>query len=79
MDEYTLTLTADELRLIESALCREKARFVEEARHFLAIAQSLAESGDASGARAALNRSGRMRATGQISDSLLAKLDRLSD
>lgn len=79
MTEYAVTLTADELRLIESALCKECSRYRSEALHYREISQNLAAADDASGASAALHRSGRMRAAHQIANSLLAKLDQLTD
>ncbi len=79
MTEYAVTLTADELRLIESALCKECSRYRTEALHYREIFQNLTAVNDASGASAALHCSGRMRAAHQIADSLLAKLDQLTD
>lgn len=79
MTEYTVSLTADELRLIESALCKECSRYRAETLHYREISQNLAAANDASGASAALHRSGRMRAAHQIAKSLLAKLDQLSE
>lgn len=78
MTEYTVTLTADELHLIESALCKECSRYRSEALHYREISQNLAAANDVSGASAALRRSGRMRAAHQTANSLLAKLDQLS-
>ena len=75
MGTCIIELTADELHVIETALLRERARFVAEAKHYREISQQLAESCDSSGARAALHRSGRMNAAQQMTTALLAKLD----
>lgn len=78
MDTYVLTLTADELRLIESALMRERTRFNSETVHYREISQQLSAAGDSSGARAALHRSGRMRAAHQSVTAILRKIDELT-
>lgn len=78
MDTYVLNLTADELHVIETALLRERARFMSEAKHYRDISQQLAESGDSSGARAALHRSGRMHAAHSGVVAILRKIDEVS-
>lgn len=78
MDTYVLTLTDYELRAVESALLRERARFMTETTHYREISQQLAEAGDSSGARAALHRSGRMRAAYHGVTAILRKIDEIT-
>ena len=78
MDTYVLNLTADELHLIESALLRERSRFNSEAERYCEISQQLSESGDSSGARSALYRSGRMRAAYHGVSAILCKIDKIN-
>lgn len=79
MATYTLTLSADELYRIQSALTRACIAFQAEAGHFRETAVGFAELGDVSGAAAAVNRFERLTAARAEIVELMKRIDALSD
>lgn len=79
MATYTLTLSADEIHRIRSALTRACIAFQAEAGHFRETAAGFAELGDVSGAAAAMNRFERLTAAHAETVELMNRIDALSD